>query len=96
MAELLTAEKFWAVCLGFEHTAFRLETRERYADDEEQESLRRFLAGEAPDDAWFMDWYEAVAQLASAGDGWSGFEWSASRIRTTPGSVSISPACPCR
>jgi hypothetical protein len=65
--ELLTAEEFWAACLGFEHTAFRLETHERYADDEEEEPLRRFLAGEPPHDAWFTDWYEAVALLASAG-----------------------------
>lgn len=67
MAELLTAEEFLALCLGFEHTAFRLETHERYVDDEEQEPLRRFLTGERPDDAWFMDWYDAVVQLAAAG-----------------------------
>lgn len=66
MAELLTAEEFWAQCLGFEHTAFRLETHEHYFDDEEQEPLRRFLASEPPDDAWFMDWYDAVVQLAAA------------------------------
>lgn len=67
MTELLTAEEFWAQCLGFEHTAFRLETHERYVDDEEQEPIRRFLEGEPPDDAWFMDWYDAVVQLAAAG-----------------------------
>lgn len=67
MAELLAGEDFRAVCLGFEHTAFRLETRERYVDDEEREPLRRFLAGEPPDDEWFMDWYDAVARLAHAG-----------------------------
>ena len=67
MAEFLTAEEFWAECLGFEHTAFRLETHEQYVDDEEREPLRRFLAGEPPDDAWFMDWYDAVLQLTAAG-----------------------------
>ena len=55
------------MCLGFEHTAFRLETRERYADDEEQEPLRRFLAGEPADDGWFMDWYEAIQALTADG-----------------------------
>lgn len=55
------------VGLGFEHTAFRLETRERYVDDEEQGPLRRFLAGEPPDDEWFMDWYDAVVRFAEAG-----------------------------
>lgn len=61
MAELLTADEFLAQCLGFEHAAFRLETHERYVDDEEQEPLRRFLAGEPPDDVWFMDWCDSVA-----------------------------------
>jgi uncharacterized protein DUF6879/uncharacterized protein DUF397 len=61
------SELFRALCLGFEHAAFRLETQERYVDDEEQEPLRRFLAGEPPDDEWFMDWYEAVARLAAGG-----------------------------
>ncbi|HET9896530.1 MAG TPA: hypothetical protein VFQ44_16505 [Streptosporangiaceae bacterium] len=65
MTELLTSEEFWAQCLGFEHAAFRLETHERYVDDEEQEPIRRFLAGEPPDDTWFMDWHDAVAQLAA-------------------------------
>lgn len=67
MAELLAGKEFRAVCLGFEHAAFRLETRERYVDDEEQGPLRRFLAGEPPDDEWFMDWYDAVVRFAEAG-----------------------------
>jgi len=67
VTELLTGEDFRRLCVTFEHTAFRLETRDRYLDDEEQEPLRRFLAGESPDDAWFMDWYETVEQLTAAG-----------------------------
>jgi hypothetical protein len=63
----LTGAEFRRLCETFEHTAFRLETRERYFDEEEQEPLRRFLAGQPPDDAWFMDWYEAVAQMAAGG-----------------------------
>jgi hypothetical protein len=65
--DLLAAGEFFRVSQDFAHTAFRLETRERYLDDEEREPLRRFLAGEPPDDAWFMDWYDAVRQLAAEG-----------------------------
>lgn len=38
---------YWALFDGFEHTAFRLETLQDYVADED-EPLRRFLAGEAP------------------------------------------------
>lgn len=67
MTDLLAAEDFRRLCETFEQTAFRLETRDRYVDEEEQEPLRRFLAGESPDDAWFMDWYEAVEQIVAEG-----------------------------
>ncbi|MGO9163087.1 MAG: DUF6879 family protein [Streptosporangiaceae bacterium] len=67
MTGLLSAAEFWQACQDFEHTAFRLETRERYLDAEEQEPVRRFLAGEPPDDAWFMDWYELVERLSAEG-----------------------------
>lgn len=67
MPHLLNSEEFRRLSLGFEHTAFRLETRDRYLDDEEREPVRRFLAGEPADDAWFMDWFEAVRQLAAQG-----------------------------
>jgi hypothetical protein len=65
--DLLAAGEFLRLSQDFEHTAFRLETRERYLDEEEREPLRRFLAGEPPDDAWFMDWYDAVSQLTIDG-----------------------------
>lgn len=67
MTDLLSGEEFRRLFDTFEHTAFRLETHERYVDEEEQEPLRRFLAGEPPDDAWFMDWYEAVEQITAQG-----------------------------
>jgi len=67
VTELLTGEEFRRLCETFDHTAFRLETRDRYVDEEEQEPLRRFLAGEPPNDTWFMDWYEIVEQLAAEG-----------------------------
>jgi hypothetical protein len=65
--DLLTGQEFARLCLTFEHTAFRLETRERYVDEEEREPLRRFLAGEPPADAWFMDWDEAITRLVADG-----------------------------
>jgi hypothetical protein len=67
VTELLNGEEFRSLCETFERSAFRLETRERYVDEEEQEPLRRFLAGEPSDDAWFMDWYKAVEQLVASG-----------------------------
>ena len=67
VTELLAGAEFRRMCRTFEHTAFRLETRERYVDEKEQEPLRRFLAGEPPDDAWFMDWSEAVEQRVARG-----------------------------
>jgi len=65
--DLLAAAEFRRLCESFEHTAFRLETRESYLDEEEEEPVRRFLAGEPADDAWFMDWYEEVRQLTGEG-----------------------------
>lgn len=67
MTTVLSAAEFWQLFEEFEHTAFRLEVRDRYADDEEAEPLRRFLAGESADDAWFMDFYRAVEEWTAAG-----------------------------
>lgn len=67
MTDLLTAEEFRRLCETFTHTAFRLETRDRYVDEEEQEPLQRFLADEPSDDAWFMDWYEFVERAVAEG-----------------------------
>jgi len=49
----------------FEHTAFRFETLDRYAVPEEDEALRRFLAGEPPDRSLFASWF-ALVQAATA------------------------------
>jgi len=51
----------------FTASAFRLEVRDRYDEPGEEEPLRRFLAGEPPDDSWFMDWYETIRAWTSAG-----------------------------
>lgn len=52
---------------AFEHTAWRLEVRDRYAEPGEEEALRRFRAGEPIDEAWFADWGEAVTRWTAAG-----------------------------
>ncbi|WP_053208199.1 DUF6879 family protein [Jiangella muralis] len=67
MTGLLDGAAFRALFDAYEHTAFRLETRERYVEDEEQEPLRKFLAGEEPDDEWFADWVEDVQAAVAAG-----------------------------
>ncbi|MFF2187269.1 DUF6879 family protein [Streptomyces sp. NPDC058155] len=51
---------------GFEHTAWRLETRRSYAADECTEDYRQFLAGVAPprdtDGPWFVNAREQTGQ----------------------------------
>jgi hypothetical protein len=67
VTEFLSAEEFWGWFESFEDTAYRLELRDRYAVDEEREPMRRFLAGAPADDAWFMDFFEAVRGWRDAG-----------------------------
>jgi hypothetical protein len=50
------------LCAGYQHSAFRLEVRERYNEAEEAEPLCRFLAGE-PDYRWNEDWAALIASL---------------------------------
>ncbi|HEX3781454.1 MAG TPA: hypothetical protein VHX38_17475 [Pseudonocardiaceae bacterium] len=51
----------------FEHTAFRLEVRSRYAPSYEGESLRKYLAGEPDDLPWMQDWLRMVERAAREG-----------------------------
>lgn len=67
MTELLDADQFGTLFDTFEHTAFRLETRDRYNEPVEAEPLRRFFAGEPDDREWFMDWYQAVRRRSAVG-----------------------------
>jgi hypothetical protein len=62
----LDLQAFLALFDSFEHTAFRLETREAYVEDEESEPLRAFLAGR-PDYGWFADWPEYISGIVAAG-----------------------------
>ena len=45
MTQLLSGQAFADFVVSYEHTAFRLETRERHNEVEELKPLRWFLAG---------------------------------------------------
>lgn len=66
MTGLLSGQALADFVLGFERTAFRLETRERYSEPEETEPLRRFLAGR-PDYAWNEEWAAMIRQRTALG-----------------------------
>jgi hypothetical protein len=51
----------------FEHTAFRLESRDSYDASYENESLRRFLAGEDDDLPWMQTWLTMIREHSAAG-----------------------------
>lgn len=51
----------------FEHTAFRLETRDQYTSPNETEALRQFTAGEPVDMEWFQNWLSMIRAAAAAG-----------------------------
>lgn len=66
MIGLITGKSLADFVLGYEHTAFRLETRERYSEAEEVEPLRRFLAGE-PDYGWNDEWAAMIERRTALG-----------------------------
>lgn len=51
----------------FEHTAFRLEARDRYDAPHENESLRKFLLGEPDDLPWMQNWLDELRAATAAG-----------------------------
>jgi hypothetical protein len=65
---LLRDEEFDRLFETFEHTAFRLEVRDRYNEPYEAESLQKFLAGEPEyiDDS-FQDWLDLVQAATAEG-----------------------------
>jgi hypothetical protein len=61
-------EEFAQLFRDYEHTAFRLETLQRYAVDYETEPIRQFLAGEPmPDDPSKDDWCKMLRAGAAVG-----------------------------
>ena len=57
----------WELLNSFEHTAYRLEVRDRYDEPDEAESLAKYLAGEPDDLAWMQEWFDLVRRAVSAG-----------------------------
>lgn len=67
MGESLTGEQMQDMLQSFEHTAFRLETRDVYVEETEEAPFQQFLAGEADDYAWMAPWDRLVRDAAAAG-----------------------------
>jgi hypothetical protein len=64
---LITGDEFGELFKSFEHTAFRLEPRDRYNDPGEHEPLRRFLAGEKDDLGWNRPWLDLMTEHSANG-----------------------------
>ncbi|WP_283136690.1 DUF6879 family protein [Rhizohabitans arisaemae] len=64
---LITGDDFGDLFRSFEHTAFRLEPRERYDSPGEHEPLAKFLKGELDDLNWNRPWIDLMSQHASHG-----------------------------
>ncbi|MGH3327543.1 MAG: DUF6879 family protein [Streptomycetales bacterium] len=52
---------------SFEHTAYRLEARDQYDASYENESLRKFLAGEPDDLPWMQSWLDMLREATAKG-----------------------------
>lgn len=64
---LISGDAFGELFRSFEHTAFRLEPRDRYNSPGEHEPLRRFLAGEPDDLAWNQPWLDLISEHTAKG-----------------------------
>src|SRR5205823_6065807 len=64
---LLIGDEFGQLFRSFDHTAFRLEVRDRYDADYENESLRKFRAGEHDDLPWIQDWLTMIRGATAEG-----------------------------
>lgn len=49
----------------FEHTAFRLETRDLYKSANESRALDQFTAGEPVDMSWFQNWLSMIREATA-------------------------------
>ncbi|GAB3814822.1 DUF6879 family protein [Kribbella italica] len=61
----------WDLLNSFEHTAFRLEVRDRYDESDEAGSLAKFLAGEPDDLPWMQEWLDLVREAREGGRSFS-------------------------
>ncbi|WP_216216441.1 DUF6879 family protein [Amycolatopsis aidingensis] len=63
----LSVDEFQRLFTEFEHTAFRLEVRDRYNVDDEIEEVRRFHAGEPDNPTSGKYWMDNIRKVAEAG-----------------------------
>ena len=66
----VTQAEFNELLATFEHSAFRLETRDRYALGYERADFHRFLAGTAvppPEVDWWRPWLERITEMTRQG-----------------------------
>ncbi|MQY07498.1 DUF6879 family protein [Actinomadura macrotermitis] len=80
MADLLTGEQFNELFRAVRHSAFRLETRDRYNSPTEQEPIRRFLAGDPDEDYLGSHAWNDMTRSAAA----EGRPFTRVRIVTVP------------
>ncbi|MGH4017946.1 MAG: DUF6879 family protein [Pseudonocardiaceae bacterium] len=64
---MLIGDDFNQLFHTFEHTAFRLEARDRYDSPYENESLGKFLSGESDDLSWMQDWLSMIRDATAKG-----------------------------
>ncbi len=64
---MLVGEEFGRLFRTFEHTAFRLEVRDRYNSPRETESFEKLLVGEPDDLAWRQKWLAMLREAAAQG-----------------------------
>lgn len=64
---LLTGEVFDQLFAAFSATADRVELRDYYRSDVEDEVVRRFVAGESDDMAWSKAWFDKIRTLGTDG-----------------------------
>ncbi|MDI2026980.1 hypothetical protein QFW96_00085 [Saccharopolyspora sp. TS4A08] len=79
MTDFVSGADFEELFRTFQHTAFRLETQGTYGEPVEDEPLRRFLAGEPPDDSWLTPWIDNVRDATAKGR-----EFRRVRVLSTP------------
>jgi hypothetical protein len=64
---LLTGDDFGSLFTSVAATADRLELRDAYRSDIEDEVTRRYVAGEPDDLAWSQAWFDQIRRLTAAG-----------------------------
>lgn len=64
---MLIGEDFSRLFRTFEHTAFRLETRDYYYSPNETKALAQFVAGQPVDMGWFRNWLSMIRAATAEG-----------------------------